>query len=870
MRRWTAGIIGLGALALLVLLFLPREDPRRSSLDGIEREPGPDEVDAATLVGRGAGDAAAGLPPPVDLDRVDRRLDLHGVVVRSDGAPVAGARLEVVAYPWREVSVPLVALHDLAMPGPSTLSAADGTFVLRLRPGEMVALRAFAAGFAPLELLGLQAGERVRVVLQAGVSLLVRTFGEDGRPVAAVPLRLMDFWSERTLLGVTDEAGACRFEDLVPGRDYVLLPLPEQRGSCGWTEVTLPSSGECVRDLVLPEGRTVTGEVVDADTGRPIADARVGVGFWLFQEVRTDGEGRYVLEGWTQRIFDDVEVLAPGYARGARRVGDLDVLDFALKPGFAVTGRILDPQGRPLAGARVAAVGSVQRGGCQHLSSDAARSADDGRFRLVDLSPDMPHTLVVAAAACGRTLLDFDPPAEGETSVDLGDVRLPRPLSIAGVVVEADGAPVPRVALLLMGANAQTSYGSSVERFTDDLGRFLFPDLAPGDYVLRASPEQGPEVERRVPLAGEDVADVRLVLASTRPFLVRVVTEDGTAVAGCDVSAYGSDGRGVTGTTDEGGEARLEVPFGPQRLMAHPRDRRDLLSSAPRVLGEDEDEATLVLPRALFVRGRVVDPEGGVVAGVTIAALRGGERAGVARTDAKGRFEIRVRAGAPVDVVYDGWSQYAQNNVGRAWDGHAGRVDGVACGSEDVELVVHPIQADRHVVVRVVDPEGRPVEGVAVVPLSHRTNERPLTDAEGRVRLEGLRPGTVDLWLHVEWTEERPWVAPRLSVPAEGQEVEVRLRPTSTVTGFVPRGKDGVAFQYVVMRLLREDGSMVCEHGVGRDDAFRLAFDRAERGPFRLTARARTRDGAYLEGSVEGVLPGARDVTVRLAPAAPR
>src|SRR5262245_60723621 len=44
--------------------------------------------------------APSELPAPIDLATCDRDLDLHGVVVTKDNAPVAGASLSAVTAPW--------------------------------------------------------------------------------------------------------------------------------------------------------------------------------------------------------------------------------------------------------------------------------------------------------------------------------------------------------------------------------------------------------------------------------------------------------------------------------------------------------------------------------------------------------------------------------------------------------------------------------------------------------------------------------------------------------------------------------------------------------------------------------------------------
>ena len=128
--------------------------------------------------------------PPIDLTRVDRDRDLHGRVVARTGEPVAGALLQAVFYPWRRGKLGSGALRWEAVLGPATHSAADGTFRLRLKRGNLVNLRVEAEGYAWTELNRLQAGERTEVVLDRGVRLVVKVRDETGAAVEGAHLRL--------------------------------------------------------------------------------------------------------------------------------------------------------------------------------------------------------------------------------------------------------------------------------------------------------------------------------------------------------------------------------------------------------------------------------------------------------------------------------------------------------------------------------------------------------------------------------------------------------------------------------------------------------------------------------------------------------
>src|SRR5205085_8914257 len=89
---------------------------------------------AARGTTRGPSDRSADeLPPPVDFSKVDHDLDLHGTVVDGKDAPVAGADLVSVTYPFDRASILDMEHQGQGVEGPRTKSAGNGSFVLRVR-----------------------------------------------------------------------------------------------------------------------------------------------------------------------------------------------------------------------------------------------------------------------------------------------------------------------------------------------------------------------------------------------------------------------------------------------------------------------------------------------------------------------------------------------------------------------------------------------------------------------------------------------------------------------------------------------------------------------------------------------------------------
>ncbi len=224
---------------------------------------------------------------------------------------------------------------------------------------------------------------------------------EDG--VAYGPLRIVLLNVETLSIDAitrSDGAGAFRFGDLAPGRympvvydfERTLFHLPQTRLAVDAAEsldVSLP-----LAPLAADQGIALEGLVVDSRTGRPVAGAMVDLGsvagavapylsnrVGLFSELSgqsggldqiTDENGEFRLwpvyflpnpdpTTWPNgSITPDLLVSHPGY-RGYRRRGFTpenipNYDDIALEPGAdssAVTGRVVDLAGHPVAGLRV-------------------------------------------------------------------------------------------------------------------------------------------------------------------------------------------------------------------------------------------------------------------------------------------------------------------------------------------------------------------------------------------------------------------------------------------------------------------------------------------------------------------------------------
>lgn len=755
-------------------------------------------------------DAEGPLPAPVDLERVDRDLDLHGIVVTKDGAAVAGARLTVVGLPGRRGGLLDPAMYDLKVEGARTRSAADGTFSIRLVRGERLSLRVEARGFATREVFGCTAGQRLRVVVAPGVTCVVTLRDEAGGPVPDVRVRM--FRPEYASLDVFERFatsgadGVARFGGLSGGGWAYVDPQPTRLGGVAWKHVTLPASGEVAVDLVLPRGRTVRGRVTDAKRGVGIAGARVAIGWVMTSPVATDADGRYEILGWhNAQGADDLHAAADGYTRSGVTVGGREVVDFALERADAAIGRVVDSAGTPIPDVLVGCVDIGDYAGSGEGDvNGTATTGRDGRFRLSDLSHGTRHSLVFLGGGLARTLLDVVPPvAEGGT-IDVGDVVLRPGRRIEGRVLDAEGTPVAGQHVGLVGANGDRerlvgdsgghkgSYGEEEDAYTDDLGRFRFSDLAPGSYTLSARLPGGEIPPREVALGSDaDVSGVDLRVPDGRDLVVRVRDARGDALAQAFVSAFGPEWQGVSGTTDAKGTVTLRVTQGTWKvgvLWSRELDAkgRNLLDVSDVVASDADDDIEIRLEDAGLLSGVVRDGSGAPLARALVGAFAPGRAPSAMVTDAEGRFSLQVAATDVYAVRVTG--QHDAARPGEILEMIGERL-GVRAGDTEVTVVARPAPKDRTLTIVVEGPDGAPVVGARVSVAGWSGTTRTLATVEGgRVEVGDLSSRPVDVEAGPDDGHADVWIraSPQKVVP-DGQTVRMRLRVGAVVSGVVLR-----------------------------------------------------------------------------------
>jgi len=361
----------------------------------------------------------------------------------------------------------------------------------------------------------------------------------------------------------TDVTGVTRFAPVAPGEYHV-------RSRHGASVARVEAGATATVDLCLPAGVDLRGTVVDQD-GRLLAGAVIVVGPGsesALAVARSDGNGAFFVRAVAAKAL--VAAFADGFSASQTVVaGDFADAPIELRLGAVagvVCGRVLDADGRPLAGAWVAH-GYADLGGQPGARGPAVMRTeltdDLGEFRLQAVPLGMRWPLHVGARGHATW--------RGEVRVLASDtpcleVRLQRAVGLHGVVRGSDGAPLPAFVHVVDAnspgdgiADQRPSWARGFQSTGED-GAFAFTNLPAGELTVSVSDRQQAVASRMFTAAPGDELTWDPVLRSDLVIAGRVVDEGGLPLLGWRVVAHGAEGvpSPAAAVTGEDGSFRLD------------------------------------------------------------------------------------------------------------------------------------------------------------------------------------------------------------------------------------------------------------------------------------------------------------------------
>ncbi len=266
---------------------------------------------------------------------------------------------------------------------------------------------------------GAEGIEGIDFGLRPGATISGRITGADtGLPIAGVRVEAVNISGGRNAAGRSGADGVYTLKGIAPGTYHILTHAESPDYIQQFYQNAIFEDDARPVDIVGPEevrgidfalnlGATISGTVLDSETGLPIADAEVDAvpdGRGRGSTANTDATGFYTLrgiapgayriivraasQGYFVQFFedalrwDDAQLITVGSAEG------IEGIDLGLRLGATIAGRITDADtGLPIAGVLVEAV-NISGG-----ENAWGRSDPDGAYTVKGVAPGTYHIL---------------------------------------------------------------------------------------------------------------------------------------------------------------------------------------------------------------------------------------------------------------------------------------------------------------------------------------------------------------------------------------------------------------------------------------------------------------------------------------------
>jgi protocatechuate 3,4-dioxygenase beta subunit len=485
--------------------------PEAAMVELVVRKAGKATIHAtATAASDAAEDAEVRLLLPAEAK-------IAGAVVeQGTGQPIAGVKLALTG-----------GKDGPAETRESATSNAEGTFSLfALTAGPYIlSLASTADGptqwVAPPIAVMLRTGEAVtglRIeVSRGGLVEIAVTDAGSGRPLAQARVGarlLLKTWggvhpraSEELFAAVSDVQGVAHLR-LRSGTYQVVGVSCDGYSPAGFGGTVVVAEGGTAQ-AALTFVPNVRGVVRDPQ-GSPVAGAQVKIVPGGRAEVTSDDQGQFEIawEGANQPYRKPAfRLVARHEQRNLAAIVEIgkeaNLLEVKLAPCVALTGRIVDPNGRGLGRAWVYVTLDVPDWGDTPLREEHTQADDNGKFEIPALAAGGRYAIHASADAHGSKAVAVEVGAAASRSLDLGAIALPAAnLLVSGRIVDLRSRPVAGATVYGYGQGQPARLTAQ----TDAEGKFTLAGVCAGRIDLRVDPSgRGQRLWAQVSAPGDAV-----------------------------------------------------------------------------------------------------------------------------------------------------------------------------------------------------------------------------------------------------------------------------------------------------------------------------------------------------------------------------
>ena len=416
---------------------------------------------------------------------------IEGIVVEKDtGKPAGGVKLIVT----QDRNPPLYGRESVVS------SKEDGTFSINaLSTGRHILQLA-----APREGLADWVVEAVEVITEAGktksdvkvqvsyggVLEVVVTEAVSNQPLERASISVRDEKNKDWLSADSDKDGIARIR-LVPG-GYQISGVYKQGFTSDRRQQTITIEGGATNRMAwaLSSMPKVSGVVRDAD-GKPLESVKLNILPASYEEVGSDSQGKFEVS-WDRRGWPGEDTTFCLVARHKQRnlaaaveIGEgTKTLDIKLERGVTFTGKVVDPDGKGIANARIVVMLQA-RGWGSTIGRDKVQTDAEGIFQVNAVPAGRKYNIYASAEGYGDNRAEVQGDNAVGNRLDIETITLPvANLAVSGQIVDAQGNPAAHANIESSGfGDGQPSRRSTQ---ADAHGNFTLDGVCAGQVNIRA------------------------------------------------------------------------------------------------------------------------------------------------------------------------------------------------------------------------------------------------------------------------------------------------------------------------------------------------------------------------------------------------